>query len=44
VDISAGIHLLTSDIITVHVTQGSGAAATINNGRDVTYFNAFKVY
>jgi hypothetical protein len=44
IDISADIKLTANDIITVYVSQASGAPVIIENGREGTYFSAFKVY
>jgi Head domain of trimeric autotransporter adhesin len=44
IDISADIKLTANDIITVYVSQASGAPAIVENGREGTYFSAFKVY
>lgn len=44
IDISADIKLAANDIITVYISQGSGTGAIVDNGREVTYFSAYKVY
>lgn len=44
VDISAEIQLAVNDVVTVHIIQNSGAAATINNARENTYLSGYKVY
>ncbi len=44
IDISADIALVANNKVTVYVLQNSGAATTINNGRDYTYLSGFRVY